>query len=215
MSELIGIVGVGQMGMGIAHVCALASHDVLIYDSAPGIAERAIVLIEGNLARQAARKMIPEDSATAALSRIKVVDDLSALGDCDIVIEAVTENEEAKIAVYSDLCPILKPEAVLATNTSSISVTLLGAATDRPERFIGIHFMNPVPMMELVELVRGIATDEDTYQYAHKFAVGLDKTTTNAEDFPAFIVNRRWHGRCHRYRHETGGPPPNGTIGAG
>jgi 3-hydroxybutyryl-CoA dehydrogenase len=190
MSELVGIVGVGQMGMGIAHVCALASHDVLIYDSSPGIAERAIVLIEGNLARQAARKMITEDSASAALGRIKVVDSLPALGGCDIVIEAVTEDEDAKIAVYRELCPVLKPEAVLATNTSSISVTRLGAATDRPGRFIGIHFMNPVPMMELVELVRGIATDEDTYQYAHHFAAGLDKTTTNAEDFPAFIVNR-------------------------
>lgn len=190
MSNLVGVVGAGQMGSGIAHVCALAGHDVLLFDGLPGVAVQALENIEGNLVRQAARKMITEDSVSTAIGRIRVVDTFADFAACALVIEAVTENEEAKIGVYQELCPHLPPETVIATNTSSISVTRLAAATDRPGRFIGIHFMNPAPLMELVELIRGIATDEDTYHFAHEFAVGLGKITTNAEDFPAFIVNR-------------------------
>ena len=190
MSDLVGVVGAGQMGSGIAHVCAHAGHEVLLFDGTPGVAAQSLKNIETNLVRQAARKMIAEDSVSAAMSRIRVVDTMAEFKPCDLVIEAVTENEETKIGVYQELCPHLPPETVIATNTSSISVTRLAAATDRPGRFIGIHFMNPAPLMELVELIRGIATDEDTYHIAHEFAVGLGKITTNAEDFPAFIVNR-------------------------
>ena len=190
MSENVGVIGVGQMGAGIAHVCALASHNVLIYDQFPGVADKALENIEGNLARQVVRKLITPDEASAALGRIQVAENLASLSSCALVIEAVSEDENVKIGIYKELCPLLPPEVVIATNTSSISVTRLAAATDRPERFIGIHFMNPVPLMELVELVRGIATDEETYLFARDFARGLGKTTSNAEDFPAFMVNR-------------------------
>jgi 3-hydroxybutyryl-CoA dehydrogenase len=190
MSMKVGVVGAGQMGSGIAHVAALASHDVLLFDNVAGVSEQAITKIHANLTRQAARQIIVESSVKPALDHIRVVDSLADLGDCDLVIEAASENEEVKISIYQDLCPFLRPDTVLATNTSSISVTRLAASTDRPERFIGIHFMNPVPMMELVELIRGIATDQPTYELALEFATGLGKTTTNAEDFPAFIVNR-------------------------
>ncbi len=186
----VGVIGAGQMGSGIAHVAALASHDVLLFDHMPGVAEQAITKIHANLTRQAARQKIVETSVQPALDHINIVEGLADLGDCDLIIEAATENEQVKIAIFEELCPLLKPEAILATNTSSISVTRLAAATDRPERFIGIHFMNPVPLMELVELIRGIATDQATYEMAHDFVQGLDKTITNAEDFPAFIVNR-------------------------
>jgi 3-hydroxybutyryl-CoA dehydrogenase len=190
MSMKVGVVGAGQMGSGIAHVAALASHDVLLFDSAAGKADKAVGKIHANLTRQAARGLIVETSVKPALDHINVVVGLGDLAGCDLVIEAATENEQVKIAIFQELCPLLGPDTVLATNTSSISVTRLAAATDRPERFIGIHFMNPVPMMELVELIRGIATDQATYELALEFATGLGKTTTNAEDFPAFIVNR-------------------------
>jgi len=190
MSETIGIIGIGQMGAGIAHVCALARHDVLIFDKAAGVAEDGLGRIQANLTRQAIRKMIPDDAVDAATGRISVVGSMAELGNCDLVIEAATEDEDTKVGVFEELCPHLKPETYLASNTSSISITRLAAATDRPGKFIGIHFMNPVPMMELVELIRGIATEEATYAYASKFCDGLGKITTNAEDFPAFIVNR-------------------------
>ena len=169
----VGVVGAGQMGCGIAHVAALASHDVLLFDNVAGVAEQAVTNIHANLTRQAARQIIVESSVKPALEHIQVVDSLADLGDCDLVIEAASENEAVKISIYQELCPFLRPDTVLATNTSSISVTRLAAATDRPERFIGIHFMNPVPMMELVELIRGIATDQPTYELALEFAIGL------------------------------------------
>ena len=174
MGIKVGIVGTGQMGTGIAHVCAHSRHNVLIYDKAAGAAAQSLDRIEANLSRQAARQIIPADSVAEAMGRIQVADDMAALGDCDLVIEAVTEDEDAKLAVYEELCPLLKPDAFIATNTSSISVTRLASATDRPGKFIGVHFMNPVPMMDLVELIRGIATDQATYEFARDFAEGID-----------------------------------------
>ena len=178
------------MGNGIAHVCGLAGHDVKLADSNPDQVNAALDTIRANLARQVARGLINEAQRDLALSHIEPVNRLEDLADSDIVIEAVTEDEEVKVGIYNELCPLLKPEAVIATNTSSISVTRLASATDRPEQFIGLHFMNPAPMMELVEIIRGIATEDDTYQSSKIFVEGLGKITTNAEDFPAFIVNR-------------------------
>jgi len=186
----IGVVGAGQMGSGIAHVCALAGLTVLLNDVAPSRIKEAIATINGNMARQVSRKRISEDERQAALKRIFPAETLEALADCDLVIEAATEKEDVKRRVYSDLCPLLKPDAILATNTSSISITRLASATDRPDRFIGIHFMNPVPLMELVELIRGIATTDVTFETAKAFVAKLNKTVAVAEDFPAFIVNR-------------------------
>ncbi|HEY1798617.1 MAG TPA: 3-hydroxybutyryl-CoA dehydrogenase [Stellaceae bacterium] len=192
MTELlrIGVIGAGQMGRGIAHVCALAGLDVTIADINPDALARAKDGIEANLGRQVARGRIGEDDKGAALSRIRTTSDLGALGTVDMAIEAATENEVIKRDVYKKLVPHLKPEALIATNTSSISITRLAAATDRPGKFIGMHFMNPVPVMTLVELIRGIATDEDTFAATRELAVKLGKTPVSAEDFPAFIVNR-------------------------
>ncbi len=192
MSELlhIGVIGAGQMGRGIAHVCALAGLDVTIADSNPDALARAKEIIESSLSRQVARGRIHEEEKATALSRIHATGDMAALGTVDMAIEAATENEAVKRDVYKKLVPFLKPEALIATNTSSISITRLAAATDRPGKFIGMHFMNPVPVMTLVELIRGIATDEATFSATRDLALKLGKTPVAAEDFPAFIVNR-------------------------
>ena len=162
----IGVIGAGQMGNGIAHVAALAGFDVLLNDVSADRIKAGLATINGNMARQVSRKLITEEDRQAALARIAPADTLDELGDCDLVIEAATEKEEVKRKIFSDLCPPLKPDAIIGTNTSSISITRLAASTDRPERFIGIHFMNPVPVMELVELIRGIATDDATFDAA-------------------------------------------------
>jgi 3-hydroxybutyryl-CoA dehydrogenase len=186
----VGIIGAGQMGNGIAHVAAVAGHEVLLNDVSSERINAGLATINGNLARQVAKGVLTEAERQAALKRIKALPEMAGLGPCDLVIEAATESEQTKIKIYTAVCPHLRPEAVLATNTSSISITRLAAATDRPERFIGIHFMNPVPLMQLVELIRGIATDDETFEAARAFIGGLDKTIAVAEDFPAFIVNR-------------------------
>ena len=186
----IGVIGSGQMGNGIAHVSALAGYDVLLHDVSEERIKAGLATIDGNLARQVSSGRITEDERKAATARIHPALTMEAFADTEIVIESATENESVKRKIYADVCPVLKPEAILATNTSSISITRLAAATDRPERFIGMHFMNPVPVMELVELVRGIATDDSTFEAAKTFAQKLGKKTAVAEDFPAFIVNR-------------------------
>jgi 3-hydroxybutyryl-CoA dehydrogenase len=186
----IGVIGAGQMGSGIAHVCALAGFPVLINDVSPDRIKDALATINGNMARQVSKKVITEDQRKVALTKINAAEKLSDLGDCDLVIESATEKEDVKRKIYTALCPSLKPDAILATNTSSISITRLAATTDRPERFIGIHFMNPVPLMELVELIRGIATGDQTFEASKAFVNSLHKTIAVSEDFPAFIVNR-------------------------
>ena len=188
--QSVGIVGAGQMGNGIAHVFAQSGYEVLLNDIAQEGLDRAIVTITKNLERQVSREKITEADKTAALSRIKTTLTLTDLGQTDLIIEAATEREAVKDQIFATLLPHLKPETILATNTSSISITRLASRTDRPERFIGLHFMNPVPRMNLVEIIRGIATDAATYETAVNFARSLGKTTANAEDFPAFIVNR-------------------------
>jgi 3-hydroxybutyryl-CoA dehydrogenase len=186
----VGVIGAGQMGSGIAHVCALAGFDVKLNDVSPDRIKAGIATINGNLARQVRKKVISEDDRQAALKRIGAAEQYAAFEDCDVVIEAATEKEEVKRAIFSSLCPSLKPDAIIGTNTSSISITRLASSTDRPERFIGIHFMNPVPLMELVELIRGIATGDPTFETTKQFVTKLGKTIAVAEDFPAFIVNR-------------------------
>lgn len=188
--ETIGIVGAGQMGGGIAHVSALAGYSVLLYDISPDRIEKGIATINGNLARQVASGKLEDQARKDAMARISSAPAMADLASADLVIEAATEDETIKRKIYAQLCPQLNPEAILATNTSSISITRLAAQTDRPERFIGIHFMNPVPLMKLVELVRGIATENKTFETAKAFVSNLDKTVTVSEDFPAFIVNR-------------------------
>jgi len=188
--RVVGVVGAGQMGSGIAHVCALSGYDVLLNDIAHEKIEEAIKLIERNMSRQVARGMITEEAMRIGLGRIKAADDLAQVAQTDLAIEAATENEEIKKSIFKALQPNLRPDTLLASNTSSISITRLASSTDRPERFIGLHFMNPVPLMNLVEVIRGIATDAATYETAVSFARSLGKRTTNAEDFPAFIVNR-------------------------
>jgi 3-hydroxybutyryl-CoA dehydrogenase len=186
----VGVIGAGQMGSGIAHVVALGGYDVLLHDVSADRIEAGLALINRNLTRQVARGIITEDAMTAALARIKGAAELQAIGGTDIAIEAATENEEIKKSIFKALTPHLGPNTILASNTSSISITRLASVSDRPERFIGLHFMNPVPLMKLVEIIRGIATGPDTYETAVNFAKSLGKTTANAEDFPAFIVNR-------------------------
>jgi 3-hydroxybutyryl-CoA dehydrogenase len=186
----VGVIGSGQMGNGIAHVCALAGYHVMLNDISADRIKSALATINGNMARQVGRGSVSEEERKAALARITPAESLGALGSCDLIIESATEKEEVKRKIFADLCPNLKPEAMLATNTSSISITRLAASTDRPERFIGIHFMNPVPVMELVELVRGIATGDETFEQAKEFVSKLGKTYAVAEDFPAFMVNR-------------------------
>lgn len=186
----IGVVGAGQMGGGITHVCTLAGYQVVLNDVTRDKIEKALATINGNLSRQIASGKISEADRDAALDRIQIAEGYEGLGDADLVIEAVVENETIKREIYSQLCPALKPSAILATNTSSISITRLASATDRPEKFMGIHFMNPVPLMELVELIRGIATDSETFDAARDFVGTLGKISAVAEDFPAFMVNR-------------------------
>ena len=186
----VGVIGAGQMGNGIAHVCALAGIPVVLNDIAPARLKEALATINGNMARQVSRKRITEEDKQNALKRISTAESYEGVADCDLVIEAATEKEEVKRQIFADLCPVLKPEAIVATNTSSISITRLASATDRPEKFIGIHFMNPVPLMELVELIRGIATADATFEASKEFVTKLGKTIAVSEDFPAFIVNR-------------------------
>ncbi len=186
----IGIVGAGQMGNGIAHVCALSGFHVMLNDVAPDRITEGLATISGNLARQVSRQRISDEQRQAAIKLISPAKTLDDLGDCDLVIEAATEHEETKRKIFSALCPSLKPDAIVGTNTSSISITRLAAATDRPESFIGIHFMNPVPLMELVEIIRGIATDDSTFDATKQFITKLGKQIAVSEDFPAFIVNR-------------------------
>ncbi len=192
MTEIktVGIVGAGQMGSGIAHVCALAGYDVRLNDLDPDRVKEGLLQIERNMVRQVSRGLITPEAMEAGLKRISATSDLAEIGQSDLAIEAATENEEIKKAIFKSLHPHLKPDTLLASNTSSISITRLASSTDRPERFIGLHFMNPVPLMKLVEIIRGIATDVGTYETAVTFARSLGKTTANAEDFPAFIVNR-------------------------
>jgi 3-hydroxybutyryl-CoA dehydrogenase len=186
----IGVIGAGQMGSGIAHVSALAGFDVKLNDLSADRIKAGIATINGNMARQVSRKRISEEERQTALKRITPAETLDALADCDLVIEAATEKEDVKRAIFASVCPVLKPDAIVGSNTSSISITRLASATDRPERFIGIHFMNPVPLMELVELIRGIATDDATFDTTKQYVAKLGKTIAVAEDFPAFIVNR-------------------------
>jgi 3-hydroxybutyryl-CoA dehydrogenase len=186
----IGVIGAGQMGSGIAHVSALAGFDVKLNDLSADRVKAGIATINGNMARQVSRKRITEEERQAALKRIAPADSFEAFGDCDLVIEAATEKEDVKRTIFANVCSVLKSDAIVGSNTSSISITRLASSTDRPERFIGIHFMNPVPLMELVELIRGIATDDATFEATKQYVTKLGKTIAVAEDFPAFIVNR-------------------------
>ena len=186
----VGVIGAGQMGSGIAHVCALAGYDVKIADINETVLKKSITSIDTNMGRQVARGRVSEDDKSAALKRINIGTDYKLFNQCDFVIEAATEREDVKRDIFKKLVPNLKPEAIIATNTSSISITRLAATTDRPEHFIGMHFMNPVPVMTLVEVIRGIATDESTFETVRDLSVKLGKTPVAAEDFPAFIVNR-------------------------
>ena len=190
MVKQIGVIGAGQMGNGIAHVCSLAGYDVVMTDVDMDRAKAGQAAIEKNLARQLTRGLITQDERDGALKRIALGDTLKSLADADLVIESAIENEAVKKEIFQALCPLLKPEAMIASNTSSISITRLAASTDRPEKFMGVHFMNPVPLMKLVELIRGIATGEETFQTFHKLVDDLGKVSASAEDFPAFIVNR-------------------------
>jgi len=186
----VGVIGAGQMGNGIAHVCALAGFSVLLHDVSADRINSSLATINGNMARQVSKQLISEEQRKAALARIEPAEQLDGLFDCDLIIETAAEREDIKLKIFSELCPVIKPEAIIGTNTSSISITRLASSTDRPERFIGIHFMNPVPLMELVELIRGIATADATFEITKAFVLRLGKTPAVAEDFPAFIVNR-------------------------
>ena len=188
--ERVGIVGAGQMGNGIAHVFALAGYDVLMTDISADALAAAVALIDRNLERQVSKDAITAETKAAAMARIVTTQTLTDLGQTDLIIEAATEREDIKSAIFAELQPHLKPTTILTSNTSSISITRLASRTDRPEKFMGFHFMNPVPIMQLVELIRGIATDEETFNACHAVVEKLGKTSATAEDFPAFIVNR-------------------------
>ena len=190
MIEKIAVIGAGQMGAGIAHVCAAAGIDTLILDVSMELAESAKQKIAATLERRVARGKMTEPERQTVLDRLILIDGYAGLADCDLVIESVTEEAGAKREIFDQVCAVIKPEAILATNTSSISVTKLAANTDRPGKFMGMHFMNPVPVMKLVELIRGLATDEQTYAEIRELTIKLGKIPVNAEDFPAFIVNR-------------------------
>lgn len=192
MTELrtIGVVGAGQMGNGIAHVCALSGYDVALNDLSEDSLKRAQATIEKNMTRQVSRDLITLEAMETAIGRISYGTAVDSLGGSDLIIEAATENPDVKVSIFKGLLPVIQPNTFLATNTSSISITRLASVTDRPERFIGLHFMNPVPVMKLIEIIRGLATDQQTYEMATGFAGRLGKTIANAEDFPAFIVNR-------------------------
>jgi 3-hydroxybutyryl-CoA dehydrogenase len=186
----VGVIGAGHMGSGIAHVCALAGLNVALNDVSADRLKAALATINGNMARQVKRKRITEEQRKEALKRIVPAESIDEFSDCDFVIEAATEKEEIKRKIFAELCPILRSDAMIGSNSSSISITRLAAATDRPEKFIGVHFMNPPAVMEVVELIRGIATDDATFETAREFCVKVGKTVAVAEDFPAFIVNR-------------------------
>ncbi len=186
----IGVIGAGQMGSGIAHVCALAGFEVGLNDVSRERIDAGLATINSNIARQVKSGKVSEEARVAAVARISAVETFAGFGEHDLVIESATENEEVKKKIFESLTPHVKPDAILGTNTSSISITRLAAVTDRPEKFIGVHFMNPVPLMELVELIRGIATDDETFKAVKEFTVSLGKITAVSEDFPAFIVNR-------------------------
>ncbi len=186
----VGVIGAGQMGNGIAHVCAAAGFDVLLEDVNKEALDKALATISFNMSRQIQRGLMTDEAKQVAMARITPVADLDRFKEVDLVIEAAAEKEDVKRSIFARLCPMLRPDAIIASNTSSISITRLAASTDRPEQFIGLHFMNPVPVMKLVELIRGIATGEETFKLAREFTNRLGKTTANAEDFPAFMVNR-------------------------
>jgi len=186
----IGVIGAGQMGRGIAHVSAMAGYDVQLMDANPEALNVALDTIKAYMDKQVEKDKAEQADVDAAMPRISTISDMSGFSDCDLVIEAATENEEVKTAILKELCPVLKPEAIIATNTSSISITRLAAKTDRPSQFVGMHFMNPVPAMELVEMIRGIATGEETFKTVSDLARNMGKAPVPAEDFPAFIVNR-------------------------
>ncbi len=188
--KTIGIIGAGQMGSGIAHVCALAGYDVILQDIEQAQIDKGLANIDKNLQRAVDKSKLSAEDKTAALGRISSSTDLAAFGDCELVIEAAVEVEEVKKAIFQKLCPHLRADAIICTNTSSISVTRLATSSDRPEQFMGMHFMNPVPVMQLVELIRGIATGEETFAAVRVLTEKLGKTPVAAEDFPAFIVNR-------------------------
>ncbi|MCC1482640.1 3-hydroxybutyryl-CoA dehydrogenase [Roseibaca sp. Y0-43] len=188
--KTVGIVGAGQMGSGIAHVFALSGHDVVLSDMSSDALSKAVALIDRNIDRQVAKGKVSAEDKAAAMARIRTTTKLSDLGPTDLIVEAATERESVKAAIFEDLLPHIQPHTILTSNTSSISITRLGARTDRPEKFMGLHFMNPVPVMQLVELIRGIATDEATYKTLLGVVEKLGKTAASAEDFPAFIVNR-------------------------
>ncbi|MEA2780318.1 MAG: 3-hydroxybutyryl-CoA dehydrogenase [Rhodospirillaceae bacterium] len=190
MIRTIGVIGAGQMGNGIAHVAALKGYKIKLVDVDAHQIDQAKETISQNITRQVKRGAVSEADRAAALGRIVTGQDYQLLTDCDIVIEAATENEEVKREILKKLCPVLKPGAMIASNTSSLSITRLAAATDRPARFMGMHFMNPVPLMELIELIRGLATDDETFAAVKELSEKLGKTVAMAEDFPAFIVNR-------------------------
>ena len=190
MIENVGIIGAGQMGGGIAHVVSLSGRKVYLLDIDQGLLTGSIQTIEKNMARQASRGKVSEDDVTAALSRIETGTDYSGFSNCDIVIEAATENEDVKRKIFEEISGFLSDHTLLATNTSSISITRLASTTDRPEKFIGMHFFNPVPVMQLVELIKGIATSQETFKTVKVLSESLGKTVAEAEDFPAFIVNR-------------------------
>ncbi len=192
MSDIrtVGVIGAGQMGGGIAHVCALAGYDVLLNDAEADRIDAALALITSNMTRQVHRETISQKEMDGALGRIKKAAKLTQFEPADFVIESIVELEEPKRKVFADLRAVLKPTAILASNTSSISITRLASTTDRPDKFIGVHFMNPAPLMKLVELIRGLATSQETYDTTLKFVESLGKSIANAEDFPAFIVNR-------------------------
>ena len=190
MQQTVGIIGAGQMGSGIAQVFALAGYKVLLNDISQERIEAGFATINGNLARQVASERIDEAASASATANLVAAANLTTMADADLVIEAASENEDVKISILREVSAVLSPDAIIASNTSSISITRLAASTDRPEKFIGMHFMNPVPLMELVEIIRGIATDDDTYEKTVAIVDSLNKTSCLAEDFPAFIVNR-------------------------
>ncbi len=188
--KVVGVIGAGQMGIGIAHVCAVSGYEVKLIDIADEAITKAMVTIEKNLSRLVAKGKLSVEEQTSAMNLIAAETDYESLKDVDLVIEAATENEEVKTKIFEKICPMLRDDTILSTNTSSISITRLAASTDRPEHFIGLHFMNPAPLMELIELIRGIATDVDTFATVKNFVTSLSKIPVSAEDFPAFIVNR-------------------------
>lgn len=188
--QTVGVIGAGQMGNGIAHVMALSEYNVLLHDVSADALSKGLKTIERNLDRQVSRNLITEAQKSDAMSRITTEANIEPIGASDLIIESATEREEIKHAIFESVLPHLQPHTILTSNTSSISITRLASRTDRPEKFMGFHFMNPVPLMQLVELIRGIATDQDTFDVCKGVVARLGKTAATAEDFPAFIVNR-------------------------